>query len=84
MSERRPVCAHCIYWRPDQLVGQPTAGHCHRNPPGICVNPNSGTVIQKFPMTERAQWCGEWCGDDTQLLETMHRAMLKRAAEAGH
>jgi hypothetical protein len=82
MSERRPVCAQCIYWKVEQSAGQQSVGHCHRYPPAVVANPHSGTMAQKFPTTERGQWCGEWNGDDTQLVEIMRRAMLKRAGEA--
>ena len=48
MSETRPVCAHCIYWKTDQVAtSHPTSGHCHRYPPGVFVNPTTGTVVQK-------------------------------------
>ena len=82
MSETRPVCAHCIYWKADQVSNHPTSGHCHRYPPGIFVNPTTGTIIQKFPSTERLQWCGEWNGDDTALVEAARQSVLKHARDA--
>lgn len=82
MTERRPTCAHCIYWKGEQVSAQPTTGHCHRYPPGVFANPQTGTVVQKFPVTERSQWCGEWNGDDTALAEAVHHAMLKHARDA--
>jgi hypothetical protein len=82
VSERRPICAHCVYWKAEHISNQPTAGHCHRYPPGVFVNPSSGTVVQKFPMTERGQWCGEWNGDETAIVEAARNSALKHAREA--
>ena len=62
----------------DQTSTTPTAGHCHRYPPGIYVSP-SGTVVQKFPMTDRNAWCGEWSDDDSYLREAAHRAIARHA-----
>lgn len=78
MSEVRPACAHCVYWKAEHTSNTPTAGHCHRFPPGIHTAP-SGTVIQKFPMTDRSQWCGEWSDDDSALVAGARRALVKHA-----
>lgn len=83
MSDTRPVCAHCIYWRPDHLSSQPTSGHCHRFPPAVYASP-SGTVIQKFPLTDRGQWCGEWNDDDKPLVDAATRSAHRHPREGGH
>lgn len=77
MSELRPVCAQCIYWVTDHTSKTPTAGHCHRYPPGVFVNPN-GTVVQKFPMTDRGAWCGEWNGDASHLEAAARQSLTRR------
>ena len=79
MSERRPVCALCVYWKTDQVGSHPMAGHCHRYPPGVYINPTSGTIVQKFPMTERNQWCGEWSGDESALVDAARRSAVAHA-----
>ena len=81
LSMRRPSCAQCIYWTSDRTGDPPTSGHCHRYPPGIYVNAKTGAVVQKFPMIDRSQWCGEWSGDDTKLVkgatETAHQNVVE-------
>ena len=67
MNLIRPRCFRCVYWSVDTASGNATVGHCHRYPPGVYVNPQSGTVVQKFPTTERNHWCGEWNDDDSKL-----------------
>lgn len=78
----RPNCAHCIYWVADHTADPPTAGHCHRFPPGIYVNPQTGTVVQKFPSTDHHQWCGEWSDDDQHLLEATKRSVIEAATKS--
>ena len=77
-SENRPVCGHCVYWKGEVSSDRPTIGHCHRYPPGVFVNPSSGTVVQKFPVTDRSQWCGEWSDDETALADAARRCVHKR------
>ena len=78
MSELRPVCTHCIYWMTDHTSTTPTAGHCHRYPPGVYISHN-GTVVQKFPMTDRGQWCGEWSDDASGLEQAARRSLVRHA-----
>lgn len=77
MRHLRPLCSHCIYWVADHTANPATAGHCHRYPPGVYVNPQSGTIVQKFPTTDHHHWCGEWNGDESRLID----AVKKMAAE---
>ena len=79
MRHLRPLCSHCIYWVADNTANPPTMGHCHRNPPGIYINPQSGTVVQKFPSTDHHQWCGEWNGDESQLLDAVRQMAVENA-----
>ena len=76
MSDLRPVCSQCIYWTTDHTSRTPTAGHCHRFPPGVYISPN-GTVVQKFPMTDRGAWCGEWSDDDSRLMAAARRSVSR-------
>ncbi len=76
MHHLRPSCGRCVYWVEDHTAVPPTAGHCHRFPPAVFANPETGVVVQKFPTTDRHQWCGEWNGDDTGLM----RAAAESAA----
>lgn len=78
MSDSRPNCGHCIYWKGEATSDRPLTGHCHRNPPGVFINPTSGTVVQKFPLTDRSQWCGEWSDDEAPLVEAAKRSLHKR------
>jgi len=66
MRHLRPLCGHCIFWKSEDDP-RSTVGHCHRYPPGVYVNPESGIVAQKFPTTDHKHWCGEWDGDKTRL-----------------
>ncbi len=72
----RPTCSHCMYWSHEGSKEVATVGHCHRYPPGIHVNPQTGTVIQKFPTTEKHHWCGEWSDDDQVLQDAARRSVL--------
>lgn len=83
MRRLRPLCKTCVYWLPDGSAREPSAGHCHRFPPGVVVNPQSGVVVQKFPTTDHHHWCGEWSDDETRLLEAARRSVLGQAAVAG-
>ncbi len=84
MSEARPVCSHCVYWRSDHLSTQPTSGHCHRFPPAIYLSPN-GAALQKFPLTDRGHWCGEWNDDEAPLVEAARRCIRPlREAQSPH
>ena len=75
MHHARPVCARCSYWVEDHTATPATAGHCHRYPPAVYVNPQSKTISQKFPVTDRHHWCGEWCGDDSRLMEGIRQSI---------
>jgi hypothetical protein len=33
-------------------------------------------------MTDRSQWCGEWNGDETAIVEAARNSALKHAREA--
>ena len=77
MHHLRPMCARCAYWVEDNTAFPPTAGHCHRYPPGIFINPKDGVVAQKFPTTDRHHWCGEWCGNDSRLMEGVRESAVE-------
>ena len=72
MSLQRPTCLHCVFWDKDAANPLATIGRCRRRPPGIAYNSKSATMIQRFPITGRNDWCGEWCGDETRLDEAKH------------
>lgn len=76
MRLTRPTCGTCIFWVLDPTQG---GGHCHRYPPGIHTNINTGTVVQKFPMTDSRNWCGEWNDDDVSMSEKGKRALARAA-----
>ncbi|MFZ4808480.1 MAG: hypothetical protein ACOYLQ_14580 [Hyphomicrobiaceae bacterium] len=80
MHVLRPQCAHCIYWSADHTASPATAGHCHRYPPAVVINPQTGVVVQKYPTTDLHQWCGEWSDDDTRLVAAVRRMVAARAA----
>ena len=63
------------HWAADKTVDPPVAGHCHRYPPGIYINPETGVVVQKFPMTDQHHWCGEWDPDGERLLSAVRRSV---------
>lgn len=75
----RPTCSHCVYWVNDHQADPPTVGHCHRFPPGVTVNPETGTIVQKFPATDRRQWCGEWSDDAETLAAAAKRSLIDAA-----
>ena len=77
----RPNCAHCIYWVGEHTADPATVGHCHRFPPGIHVNQQTGTVVQKFPTTDHHQWCGEWSDDDAGLQLAARRTIVDAATK---
>jgi len=79
MQHLRPKCSHFIYWEVDGTANPPTAGHCHRYPPGVSINPKTGTVVQKFPTTDQHQWCGEWNGDETLFVEAIRQIAMESA-----
>lgn len=64
----------------DQTADPTTVGNCHRFPPSVAINPQSGTVVQKFPMTDRRHWCGEWTDDETQMIEAIKRITARSSA----
>jgi hypothetical protein len=80
MSILRPICASCIYWMVETNVRQATSGHCHRFPPHVFANPETATIVQKFPTTERTQWCGEWADDSDALVQKAHRSAVRHAS----
>ena len=75
----RPTCSHCVYWVSDHAANPPTVGHCHRYPPGVYINPQTGTIVQKFPSTDHHHWCGEWSDDDAGLVEAAKRSVIDAA-----
>ncbi len=79
MHQLRPACSVCVYWVVDQVATPATSGHCHRYPPAVLVNSESGTIVQKFPTTDHHQWCGEWSGDDRHLAEAARKAIIRAA-----
>jgi len=79
MRRLRPLCSHCVYWNPDTTASPPTVGHCHRNPPGLYINPQTNVLVQKFPATDHHQWCGEWSADDAHLVEAARRLIVSSA-----
>jgi hypothetical protein len=82
MNGRRPLCAHCTCWQTDQGAESPTVGHCHRFPPAVQINPRTGTIVQKFPTTDRNQWCGEWNGDEARLADQARKVARQHVREA--
>jgi len=78
MRHLRPLCSSCIYWVPEHTADPPRVGHCHRYPPGIYVNPQTGTVVQKFPTSDHNHWCGEWDGDESRLVDAAKQLVEKR------
>lgn len=81
MRKLHPTCSQCVFWVTDNPGETATAGHCHRYPPGVYVNPQSGVVIQKFPSTDRLQWCGEWSGDQEIWANAFRAATARSAAD---
>lgn len=77
MRQLRPTCAQCVFWTIDNPGETATAGHCHRYPPGVYVNPQSGVVVQKFPSTDRHHWCGEWSSDEERWTEAFRHAAAR-------
>jgi len=77
MHHSRPICARCSYWVEDHTAIPATAGHCHRYPPTVYVNPQSKAIGHKFPLTDRHHWCGEWCGDDSRLMEGIRKSIAE-------
>lgn len=77
MRLTRPTCATCVYWVADPTQG---GGHCHSHPPGIHTNAATGTVVQKFPMTDPRQWCGEWSDDEVGMADMARRAVARAAS----
>lgn len=73
----RPTCSRCVFWVEDHTAFPPTAGHCHRYPPGIFINPDSGVVVQKFPTTDHHHWCGEWSSDESRFQAGVHQAVAE-------
>jgi hypothetical protein len=69
-----------VYWVPDHTADPATVGHCHRFPPPVYVNAHTGTVVQKFPSTERHHWCGEWSNDEESLLAAARSSVVKAAS----
>ncbi len=76
-----PTCSHCVYWVNEHSVEPPTVGHCHRYPPQVAANPESGVVLQKFPTTDRRQWCGEWSDDSEALKSAGKRSLIDAATD---
>lgn len=83
MSILHPLCKNCIYWVAERTSDAPTAGHCHRYPPGIYVRPDTGGVVQKFPMTDHHQWCGEWSNDRGRLSDAVRQSTMRSIGENG-
>jgi hypothetical protein len=77
MRQLRPACWQCIFWVADHTTSSATTGHCHRFPPGVFANPATGTVVQKFPTTERHGWCGEWNSDEGKWTDALARLVAK-------
>lgn len=81
MHALRPVCSACVYWVVDQTASAATSGHCHRYPPSVIVNHESGNVVQKFPTTDHHQWCGEWSCDDRAMAAAARKAVVRAATD---
>lgn len=81
MRHLRPQCSACVYWVIDPATNTATAGHCHRYPPLVFANPATGTIVQKYPMTDHHQWCGEWQADDAALVSGAREAIKRHAQE---
>jgi hypothetical protein len=75
MRHLRPLCSQCIYWVVDRNANPRTTGHCHRYPPVISVNPNTGAVVQKFPTTTNQHWCGEWSHDEMRVTDGIRQTL---------
>lgn len=82
MKHLRPICGKCIYWLEDHTSNPPTAGHCHRYPPGIYITPETGVVVQKFPMVDHHQWCGEWSDDEARFADAVRQSIAKSAKQS--
>lgn len=82
MKRLRPTCRHCMYWIADATSETSTAGHCHRYPPGVFIKPETGVIVQKFPMTDHHQWCGEWSDDDATLVDAARRALSQAVSHS--
>lgn len=82
MSKMRPWCGRCVYWEADTTLPTATIGHCHRYPPGVAFNSKSAALVQKFPITDSNEWCGEWSGDETRLRSAAHDIAVEIAHTA--
>ena len=82
MLNMRPNCSQCVYWVTDRSPDAATTGHCHRYPPAVSINPQSGTAVQKFPLTDRQNWCGEWSGDVVEWVEAFKKVTARAVARA--
>lgn len=64
-QDRPPTCGNCRFWQntaPNQIVGQPAGGECHRFPPtGQLVPAGPGQIgaAAVWPPTQGNQSCGE-------------------------
>lgn len=82
MRHIRPTCSRCIYWAESAATGTGSIGHCHRYPPVVIANPETGTVVQKFPTTAPRHWCGEWSGDDSRLASGIASTVAGKSGSA--
>jgi hypothetical protein len=82
MRKLRPGCSHCVYWQVDLSSNPATVGHCHRYPPRVLMNPQTGHVMQKFPTTDQRHWCGEWSDDEKRLGDAAKKTAVGTVARA--
>jgi hypothetical protein len=66
-----------VYWVPELTADPPSVGHCHRYPPGVFVNPQTGVIVQKFPATDPHHWCGEWSHDDSRVRAALSEVLAR-------
>lgn len=50
-------CETCVFWKPRSMTYD---GSCRQRPPVLVVDPEDGTAITRWPVTDRDDLCGEW------------------------
>jgi hypothetical protein len=48
----------------------------------VAFNSKTLALVQKFPVTDRNEWCGEWDGDETRLKAAAHEIAVEIARNA--
>jgi len=60
-------------------LGRAVAG-LNAYPPSLAINPQTGTAVQKFPLTDRRHWCGEFSDDESHMIEAIKRITAASSA----